>query len=198
MEDIGPYLLSLFIGIGLATATGFRIFLPLFFVSLASYFQWIPLQESWNWLGSLPALFVLGVAMLFEILAYYIPFVDNILDSLAIPLSAIAGTLLFSSQFTESNDILKWGLGIIAGGGTSTTISSTLSGLRVASSSTTAGLGNSIVSTVENTVATVMSVLAIFLPIIAILFTVVILYYFIRFGKRMWNKILVRDLKSKS
>lgn len=112
MEQIGPYILSLFIGIGLAAATGFRVFLPLFFVSLASYFQWIPLQENWNWLASLPALILLGSAMVFEVLAYYIPFIDNLLDSIAIPLSAIAGTLLFSSQFTESNDILKWGLGI--------------------------------------------------------------------------------------
>lgn len=198
MEHVGPYLISLFIGIGLASATGFRVFLPLFFVSLASYFQWIPLQDSWKWLGTLPALLVLGIAMVFEILAYYIPFVDNLIDSIAIPLSAVAGTLLFSSQFAESNDILKWGLGIIAGGGTSATISSALSGLRIASTSTTGGVGNSVVSTVENAGATVMSFLAIFLPILALLFTVVILYYFIRFGKRMWNKILTKDLKSES
>jgi len=198
MEEIGPYILSLFIGIGLATATGFRVFLPLFFVSLASYFHWIPLQDNWNWLATLPALLILGVAMVFEILAYYIPFVDNILDSIAIPLSAIAGTLLFSSQFTESNDILKWGLGIIAGGGTSATISSALSGLRVASTSSTGGLGNSVVSTVENAGATTMSILAVFLPILAVLFTAVILYYFIRFGKKMWNKILAKNLKSES
>jgi len=198
MEQIGPYIISLFIGIGLATATGFRVFLPLFFVSLASYFQWIPLQDSWNWLATLPALLVLGIAMVFEILAYYIPFVDNLMDSIAIPLSAVAGTLLFSSQFSESNDILKWGLGIIAGGGTSATISSALSGLRAASTSTTGGLGNSVVSTVENAGATVMSFLAIFLPILALLFTVVILYYFIRFGKRMWNRIITKNLKSES
>lgn len=198
MEQIGPYVLSLFIGIGLAAATGFRVFLPLFFVSLASYFQWIPLQENWNWLASLPVLILLGSAMVFEVLAYYIPFIDNLLDSIAIPLSAIAGTLLFSSQFTESNDILKWGLGIIAGGGTAATISSALSAFRVASTSTTGGLGNSVVSTVENTGATVMSVLAIFLPLLALLFTVILMYYFIRFGKRMWSKIFVKDLKSES
>ena len=189
MEQIGPYILSLFIGIGLATATGFRVFLPLFFVSLASYFQWIPLQESWMWLGSLSALLILGAAMLFEVLAYYIPFVDNLMDSIAIPLSAIAGTLLFTSQFVESNEVLRWGLGVIAGGGTAATISSALSGFRLASSSSTAGFGNSIVSTVENTGATVMSILAVFVPVLAIILSVILLYLFIRFGRKLWNKL---------
>lgn len=196
MEAIGPYALSIFIGIGLATATGFRVFLPLFFVSLASYSQWIPLQENWLWLCSLPALIVLGVAMLFEILAYYIPFVDNIMDSLAIPLSAVAGTLLFSSQFAETNEILRWGLGIIAGGGTATTISTALSGLRLASSTTTGGLGNSAVSTVENTGATIMSVVAVFLPILAFIITIILIYYFIRFGRKMWNKLFVKKVNT--
>ncbi|MCA5005270.1 DUF4126 domain-containing protein [Sphingobacterium bovistauri] len=198
MGEIGSYLLSVFIGIGLASATGFRVFLPLFFVSLASYFNWIPMQEDWIWLASLPALIVLGVAMLFEILAYYIPFVDNIMDSIAIPLSAIAGTVLFSSQFAESNEILKWGLGIIAGGGTAATISTALSGLRVASSTSTGGLGNSVVSTVENTGATLMSVLAVFLPILATIITVVILYYFFRFGRKIWNKNSSKPSNSES
>ena len=194
MEQLGPYIISLFIGIGLATATGFRVFLPLFFISLASYFQWIPLQDNWMWLGSLTALIILGIAMLFEILAYYIPFVDNILDSLAIPLSAIAGTLLFSSQFAESNDILKWGLSVIAGGGTAATISTALSSLRVASSSSTGGLGNSIVSSIENTGATVMSIIAVFLPILALVLSVIILYFFIKYGRKMWNKISRKTL----
>ena len=189
MEHLGPYIISLFIGIGLATATGFRVFLPLFFVSLASYFNWIPLQDNWQWLGSMQALIALGIAMVFEILSYYIPFVDNIMDSIAIPLSAIAGTLLFSSQFAESNDIIKWGLSIIAGGGTAATVSTALSGIRLASSASTAGVGNPLVSTVENTGATVMSVVAVFVPIIAIIMVIVLMYWLFRFGKRIRQKI---------
>lgn len=188
MEHLGPYIISLFIGISLATATGFRVFLPLFFVSLASYFNWMPLQDNWQWVRSLHALIVLGIAMVFEILSYYIPFVDNIMDSIAIPLSAIAGTLLFSSQFAESNDIIKWGLSIIAGGGTAATVSTALSGIRLASSASTAGIGNPLVSTVENTGATLMSVLAIFVPIIAIIMVMVLISWLFRFGKRIRQK----------
>lgn len=195
MEQFGPYVISIFIGIGLAAATGFRVFLPLFFVSFASYFGWIPLQENWAWLGSLGALIILGIAMLFEILAYYFPFIDNILDSLAIPLSAIAGTLLFSSQFAESNDILKWGLSLIAGGGTAATVSTALSGFRLASSTSTGGVGNALVSSVENTGATFMSIIALFLPILALIITILILYFFLRFGRKMWRRIFDRTAK---
>ena len=195
MEQFGPYVISIFIGIGLAAATGFRVFLPLFFVSFASYFGWIPLQENWAWLGSLGALIILGIAMLFEILAYYFPFIDNILDSLAIPLSAIAGTLLFSSQFAESNDILKWGLSLIAGGGTAATVSTALSGFRLASSTSTGGVGNALVSSVENTGATFMSIIALFLPILALIITILILYFFLRFGRKMWQRIFDRTAK---
>ena len=78
MSEFLPYVISIFVGIGLAAATGFRVFLPMFAVSLASYFHWIPANESFQWLASLPALITTGVATVVEILAYYIPYIDNI------------------------------------------------------------------------------------------------------------------------
>ena len=91
MADILPYLLSAFIGIGLAAASGFRVFLPLFAVSLSSYLGWIPMGDNFEWLSGLPTLITTGVATLIEILAYYIPVVGNFLDTLSIPLATIAG-----------------------------------------------------------------------------------------------------------
>ena len=69
---------------GLAAATGFRVFLPMFAVSLASYMGWIPMNEHFEWLSGLPTLITTGIATVVEILAYYIPFVDNILDTLSV------------------------------------------------------------------------------------------------------------------
>ena len=83
---------SIFLGIGLAASVGFRVFLPLFALSLASYFNLWELNESWQWIGSITAVIALGVATFVEITAYYIPFVDNLLDTIAIPLATIAGT----------------------------------------------------------------------------------------------------------
>lgn len=189
MTDILPFIISLFVGIGLAAATGFRVFLPIFFLSLGSYMGWFPLDESYAWVGGLPAVIATGMATLFEILAYYIPFVDNILDSITVPLATVAGSLLFATQFTEVSSWIQWSLALIAGGGTAATISSVFAGTRAASSGTTAGLANPVISTVETIGSTIMSILAIFLPILAGILVIVILYLAIKYGKKLLDKV---------
>ncbi len=183
------YLLSLFVGVGLAAATGFRVFLPIFFLSLGTYMGWIPANDSFAWIGTLPAVIGSGTATLIEILAYYIPFVDNLLDTISVPLATVAGSILFASQFTEVNDWTQWSLALIAGGGTAATISSALAGTRAASSGTTGGIGNPVISTVETVGSTIMSILAVFLPILAIILVVVFFYLIIKYGKKLWSKV---------
>ena len=68
------------LGIGLAAATGFRVFLPLLIAGLAAHFGHLPLSENFTWLGSTPALITLGTAAAAEIVAYYVPGVDHALD----------------------------------------------------------------------------------------------------------------------
>lgn len=162
-----PYVLSAFIGIGLAAATGFRVFLPMFAVSLASYLHWIPMNESFEWLSGLPTLITTGVATVAEILAYYLPLIDHLLDTVSVPMATVAGSVLFASQFADLGTFPQWALALIAGGGTAATISSGFAGLRAASTATTGGLGNSVVGTTETAGAGIMTVLAIAAPIIA-------------------------------
>lgn len=184
-----PYVLSAFIGIGLAAASGFRVFLPMFAVSLASYFQWIPMSDSFEWLASLPALITSGIAMVAEILAYYIPFVDHLLDTISVPMATIAGSVLFASQFADLGTFPQWGLALIAGGGTAATISSGFAGIRAASTATTGGLGNSVVGTTETAGAGIMAVLAMAAPVIAAIFAIIILIIVIVLGRKAWRKL---------
>lgn len=192
MSDILPYIISACIGIGLAAASGFRVFLPFFFVSLASYLGWIPVSDNFEWLSGLPALITTGVATVIEILAYYIPFVDNILDTIAVPLATIAGSVLFASQFIELGTFSQWALALIAGGGTAATIASGFAGTRAASSATTAGIGNNVVATTETAGAGVMSALSLFLPVIAFLLAIVLLIAVIIFGRKIWRKMTTK------
>ena len=111
-------LISICLGVGLAASAGFRVFVPLFILSLASHLLWIPVNDSWSWIGQTTALIALGIAMIFEILAYYIPFIDSVLDTIAIPLAAIAGTAVMASTLVDLSPLFTWGLAIIAGGGT--------------------------------------------------------------------------------
>ena len=183
-----PYVISAFIGVGLAAATGFRVFLPMFAVSLALHFGWISPSGNFQWLSGLPALITTGIATIVEILAYYIPFVDHLLDTISIPLATIAGSVMFASQFTHLGAFPQWGLAIIAGGGTAAAISSGFAGTRAASSATTAGLGNSVVATTETFGAGLMSFLALAIPVIAFIIAVLLVIAVIYFGKKLWKK----------
>ena len=177
-------IISIFLGIGLAASVGFRVFVPLFALSLASHFGVWELNESWQWVGSLAAVITLGVATIVEIFAYYIPYVDNLLDSIAVPLAAIAGTAVMVSTVADLSPVITWALAIIAGGGTAAAIASTSSATRLTSTATTGGLGNPIVSTVETGTSMVMSALSIFLPIVAIILVVIILMIVFRLYKK--------------
>jgi hypothetical protein len=109
--------LSIALGVGLAAATGFRVFLPMLVVSVAAYTRYLPVGENFAWLGTPSALMMLGVATAVEILAYYIPGVDNLLDTLATPAAVVAGTLVSAAVITDLPPMLKWTTAIIAGGG---------------------------------------------------------------------------------
>lgn len=183
-----PYLLSAFIGIGLAAASGFRVFLPMFAVSLASYMHWIPMNENFEWLSGLPTLITTGIATVVEILAYYIPFIDHLLDTISVPMATIAGSVLFASQFADLGTFPQWALALIAGGGTAATISSGFAGLRAASTATTGGLGNSVVGTAETAGAGIMAFLAMAAPVIAGICAILIVIGVILFGRKLWRK----------
>lgn len=183
-----PYVLSAFIGIGLAAATGFRVFLPMFAVSLASYMGWIPMNEQFEWLAGLPTLITTGIATIAEILAYYIPFVDHLLDTLSVPLATIAGSVLFASQFADLGTFPQWALALIAGGGTAATISSGFAGIRAASTATTGGLGNPVVGTTETAGAGIMAILAMALPVLAAIFALILVVVIFILGRKAWRK----------
>jgi hypothetical protein len=180
--------ISIFLGIGLAASTGFRVFLPLFALSLASYFGVWDLNESWAWIGSLAAVITLGVATLAEIFAYFIPWVDNALDGIAIPLAAIAGTAVMVSTIANLDPVVTWSLAIIAGGGTAAAIKGANATGRLTSTATTGGLGNPVVSAAETGTAVVVSTASIFAPILAAVLVIIILAIIFKIYRKLRPK----------
>lgn len=167
---------SAFLGIGLAASAGFRVFIPLFALSLATYFGVIPLNEKWAWLGSEAAMVMLGIAVIAESVSYLVPFVDNALDALAVPLAGIAGTALVAATMTDMNPAATWAIAIIGGGGAAAAIKTTAATGRAVSTATTAGLANPVISLSETVMAVVMSVMSLFLPVLAIIAVVFLMY----------------------
>ncbi len=176
---------SVFLGVGLAAAVGFRVFLPLLVLSIASFFDYIPLNDNWEWAGSLAAIITLGVATLVEIFGYYIPWLDNLLDTIAIPLAAIAGTAVMMATVSELSPVVTWSLAIIAGGGTAAAIKGNSSALRLTSSATTGGIANPVVATVETGTSTLMSLLSVFIAPLAFLMVLIIFYGIYKFYKKL-------------
>lgn len=180
--------ISICIGIGLSASTGFRIFIPALLACIACLNGWITPSENFAWLATWPAFFTLLSATVIEIGAYYIPFVDNLLDTIAGPLSIVAGTLLTTSFVEIEDPVLQWGLGLIVGGGTAGIVQAGTSLLRLGSSKFTAGLGNPVVATAENVAAFGLSGIAIFLPVIALLAVLALLWWLIRRMSRLRKK----------
>jgi hypothetical protein len=177
--------LSIALGIGLAAATGFRVFLPMLVMSAAAYTGHLQLADSFAWLGTPSALTLLGVAALAEILAYYIPGVDNLLDALATPAAVIAGTLVAAAVVTDLPPLVKWSTAIIAGGGIAGLTQSTTALLRAKSTLFTGGLGNPVVATGELGGALILSLLALAAPFAALALVIILLWLAFRWLRQI-------------
>ena len=136
-------------------------------------------------MGSIPAMITLGIAMIVEILAYYIPVVDNFLDTISVPLATLAGILVVAVNLGEMNELATWSLAIIAGGGTAAAISSSTATVRAISTTATAGAGNFLVNSGETASSAVLSLLAIFWAPFAFILTILVLIFF----WVVWRKI---------
>lgn len=158
-------LLGICMGIGLAAAVGFRVFLPPLVLGAAAALGMVELPESLEWLASGLALTAFSAALLLELGAYAIPWVDHLLDMITTPLAVVAGTLLAASFLAELPPLLQWTLAIVAGGGASATTQGVTTAGRGASTVTTGGLANPLVSLGEAVASLVTTILTIFVPI---------------------------------
>ncbi|WP_235183893.1 DUF4126 domain-containing protein [Hymenobacter sp. IS2118] len=161
------YLVAGALGLGLAASSGFRVFVPLLTASLAYHFGYMTPAAGFAWLGSWPALLTLATATVVEIAGYYLPVVDNLLDTLTTPASFIAGTILMTSALPHLDPTLRWTLGVLVGGGTAGIIQTGTALLRGASTVATGGLGNPVLATVENALAVGGVTFTLLLPLVA-------------------------------
>jgi hypothetical protein len=155
------------LGLGLAAAVGFRVFVPFLLVGIAARGGQVHLAGGFEWLGSDVALVMFGIAAVLEIAAYFIPFFDHLLDVVAGPAAVAAGTVLMASALIDMEPWLRWAVAIVAGGGTAGLLHGATSALRLGSTATTGGAGNPVFAMFETGASTAMTVLALLLPMIA-------------------------------
>jgi len=167
---------SVALGIGLSAACGLRVFAPFTVMSVAALAGQLNLASGFAWIGTTEALVVFGVATLLEILSFYIPWVDNLLDTIAIPAAIVAGAVATAAVLTDVSPLMRWTLAAIAGGGTAGIIQLGTTWVRGLSSITTGGLGNFVVSTGEWMGALTTATLAVLFPLLVLAFVVILLF----------------------
>ena len=174
--------LSIVLGVVLAAATGFRVFLPMLIVSAAAYTGHLSLDNSFAWLGTPSALTMLSAAALVEVLAYYVPGVDNLLDAVATPAAFVAGTIVSAAVMTDLPPMAKWMAAVIAGGGTASFTQGVTAILRAKSTVLTGGFGNPVIATGELGGSVLLSLLALAAPLAA--FVILMVWLALRLIRR--------------
>tara|TARA_B100001079_G_scaffold157550_1_gene135087 strand:- start:35 stop:595 length:561 start_codon:yes stop_codon:yes gene_type:complete len=170
-------------GVSLAAASGFRVFLPPFLMALAVRSGIVDIEligTQFEFFTSTPAIILLGIAMLAEFAAYYVPFIDNLLDTIATPAAVISGVGMTAISLEGSEPIIQWAVAIIAGGGMSATIQTATVAARGISSTLTLGTANPVVATGENIASVALTIIALLFPILAISFATLVALLLIR------------------
>jgi hypothetical protein len=170
MSEWGPIVAQVAAGIGLAACAGLRAFLPLLVVGACGRAGWLGLSGPFEWLATWPALVVFGVAVVVEILADKIHVVDHLLDVVQGVVKPAAGAALVVAVVTDLTPLQATVLGILGGGGTAAVVHVAKAKVRLLSSALTSGLGNPILSLMEDVVTGLGSVVAILAPLLVILF----------------------------
>ena len=178
------------VGIGLAAATGFRVFLPFLVAGIAARLGVLPLSEGFQWLASTGALVALGTASFVEVAAYYVPGIDHALDLLAGPAAVAAGIVASASTMVDLPPAIMWPVAIIAGGGIAGLTKATSAVTRASSGVATVGLANPLVATGEIAGAVGLSIAAIAIPILCAIAVLVLLTWLALRARRRFRRRL--------
>lgn len=160
---------GLALGIGLAAACGFRVFVPLFAMALAAAHGELRLASDMQWAQSTPALLALGTATLVEVAAYYVPWLDHALDLLASPAAVVAGVVTSAAVLVDLPPLVRWGTALVAGGGAAGLVQGATVLARAKSGLLTGGAANPAVATAELGLAVTLVTAALLVPFLALI-----------------------------
>ena len=189
MQEV-TIIMATLMGISLAAASGFRVFLPPFLLSLAARFNVVWFLDidligtQFEFFTSTLSIVVLGIATVAEFAAFYAPWIDNALDTIATPASIMAGVAMTAIVLEGNDPIIQWAIAIVAGGGVAATIQSATVATRGLSSTFTFGLGNSAVATGENVASVALTLIAILIPFLSALFVLLVVALLLRMKRK--------------
>ena len=191
--DVVQILLSLSLGLGLAAACGFRVFIPPLMMGVGSRLDLYKLEGSFVWVDDNWAIAIFAVATLLEIGGYFIPWIDNLLDTVATPAAIIGGIFVTSASLEgELDSSAQWTLSVIAGGSVSGVIQLGTVATRAISTGTTGGLANPIISLLEAVASILCILISLFLVAIIPIVIIFLIWKSIRYIQITKKEITVQ------
>ncbi|HOY67776.1 MAG TPA: 1-acylglycerol-3-phosphate O-acyltransferase [Candidatus Ozemobacteraceae bacterium] len=187
------YVVPVLAGICLSACTGFRAFLPPLLIGIVYRFfpGWLHIGQGLAFLAQTPVLIALLVAAAVEATADKIPVVDHALDAIELPvkmvLSALVTVTILPDGDLKSIFLL---IALVLGQSATVSVHAGKTGLRAASTVTTGGTANPLISFVEGVIAGVGTVLALVVPVLAVIATAWIVWRSVRYlvGQRGGNE----------
>ncbi|CAA9590228.1 MAG: hypothetical protein AVDCRST_MAG18-4914 [uncultured Thermomicrobiales bacterium] len=163
---------GIFSGFGLAGAAGLNAYIPLLLLGIAGRAGYADLNAPYDVLSSPVGLGVLTVLLTIEVLADKVPGVDHVNDIINTVVRPAAGGALFLSSNGAGtiNPVLAALLGLLVAGG----VHATKATARPLVTATTGGLGNPVVSIIEDLLSLFGALLAIFAPVLVVVFLLVL------------------------
>jgi len=166
--------LSLSMAFGLSTSAGLNAYIPLLTIALVDRLTdgLIDLQGPWVWLSNWWTIGVLAVLLVIEVLADKIPAVDTANDVVQTVIRPAAGAILFaaSTRAIGLHPVLAAICGVILAGG----VHAVKAGGRPVVTATTGGVGNPILSTLEDILSAVTSFIAVVAPYLVGIFILLV------------------------
>jgi len=183
---------------GLSASAGLNAYIPLLVVSLlAKFTSLIELAEPWNTLESWWVIGVLAVLGTVEMVADKVPVVDDVNDAIQTFIRPVAGAILFATSaktITDVNPVLSMICGLLVAGSVHAAKSLVA---RPVIEASTAGVGVSVVSTIEDVLATIISVLSVALPILMVILVFMLIWWvswFFQRRRKSREKIIESDI----
>ncbi len=177
-------LFGVFSAFGLSSAAGLNAYIPLLAVGLLGRLEYLTLQNPYSVLTSTPVLAILAGLTLIDFIADKVPAVDHVTHVIGGLVHPIAGAIVFASQNNLLSDVhpaISLAAGFVMAGG----FHATRAAVRPVATATTAGVGNPVLSLLEDVVSLVLSVLAIFAPLIALVLFIALLFVVVRAWQRL-------------
>lgn len=175
--DAGTILIT---GIGLAVAAGLNAYIPLLVAGLLIHFDVISFGDPYDLLGGWPALIVVTVLLVIEVVADKIPAVDSVNDAIQTFIRPVSGAVLFAGAATGIDPDWSQALALILGLSAAGTVHAAKASARPVLNVATGGAAAPAVSTAEDVVSAGLSLAALLAPLLALILLALVAGWLVR------------------